>query len=101
MYTPEYLEDFSIKVFEKMGCSPADAKAATKVFIAAEPSKMSVYAGEGFDISYNFYRQNYINRGPVAHLKNPSLNNPLNDIAFYPRPLIAGHIFELFLFQKE
>jgi LDH2 family malate/lactate/ureidoglycolate dehydrogenase len=36
MYTPEYLEAFTIKVFEKMGCSPADAKAATKVFIAAE-----------------------------------------------------------------
>ncbi len=36
MYTPEYLEDFTIRVFEKMGCSTEDAKAATKVFIAAE-----------------------------------------------------------------
>ena len=36
MYTPEYLEQFSIRVFEKMGCSTEDAKAATKVFIAAE-----------------------------------------------------------------
>lgn len=36
MYTPEYLEDFTIKVFEKMGCSKEDATAAAKVFIAAE-----------------------------------------------------------------
>lgn len=36
MYTPEYLEKFTIRVFEKMGCSTADAVAATKVFIAAE-----------------------------------------------------------------
>ena len=36
MYTVEYLEDFTRKVFEKMGCSPEDAKKATDVFIAAE-----------------------------------------------------------------
>ncbi len=36
MYTPEYLEAFTRKVFEKMGCSAEDAAAATKVFIAAE-----------------------------------------------------------------
>ncbi|MEN8155636.1 MAG: Ldh family oxidoreductase [Bacteroidota bacterium] len=36
MYSADYLEDFSRKVFEKMGCSPEDAAAATKVFIAAE-----------------------------------------------------------------
>lgn len=36
MYTPEYLEDFTVKVFEKMGCSIEDAKSAAKVFIAAE-----------------------------------------------------------------
>ena len=42
MYTPEYLEDFTRKVFEKMGCSPSDAKAATKVFITAEDSSLSI-----------------------------------------------------------
>lgn len=36
MYTPEYLKEFSIKVFEKMGCSTPDAIAATNVFISAE-----------------------------------------------------------------
>jgi L-2-hydroxycarboxylate dehydrogenase (NAD+) len=36
MYTVDYLEDFTRKVFEKMGCSPEDAKMATDVFIAAE-----------------------------------------------------------------
>jgi len=36
MYTVNYLEDFTRKVFEKMGCSPEDAKMATDVFIAAE-----------------------------------------------------------------
>ncbi|MDF1573992.1 MAG: Ldh family oxidoreductase [Bacteroidales bacterium] len=36
MYTAEYLEQFTRNVFEKMGCSPEDAKMATDVFIAAE-----------------------------------------------------------------
>jgi len=36
MYTADYLEQFTRKVFEKMGCSPEDAKMATDVFIAAE-----------------------------------------------------------------
>jgi len=36
MYTVEYLDQFTRNVFEKMGCSPEDAKMATDVFIAAE-----------------------------------------------------------------
>jgi LDH2 family malate/lactate/ureidoglycolate dehydrogenase len=36
MYTIDYLENFTRQVFEKMGCSPEDAKMATDVFIAAE-----------------------------------------------------------------
>jgi len=36
MYTVKYLEDFTRKVFEKMGCSREDAEMATDVFIAAE-----------------------------------------------------------------
>ena len=36
MYTIKYLEQFTNQVFEKMGCSPEDAQAATNVFIAAE-----------------------------------------------------------------
>ena len=35
MYTADYLEKFTLTVFEKMGCSPEDAKMATDVFIAA------------------------------------------------------------------
>ena len=36
MYSIGYLEQFTKQVFEKMGCSPEDAIAATNVFIAAE-----------------------------------------------------------------
>lgn len=36
MYRPEYLEQFTRRVFEKMGCSPEDAAMATDVFIRAE-----------------------------------------------------------------
>ena len=36
MYKIDYLQQFTRKVFEKMGCSPEDAKMATDVFIAAE-----------------------------------------------------------------
>ena len=36
MYTIEYLDQFTGKVFEKMGCSRNDALSVTRVFIAAE-----------------------------------------------------------------
>jgi L-2-hydroxycarboxylate dehydrogenase (NAD+) len=36
MYKIDYLQKFTQEVFEKMGCSPEDAKMATDVFIAAE-----------------------------------------------------------------
>jgi L-2-hydroxycarboxylate dehydrogenase (NAD+) len=36
MYSVAYLKEFTLNVFEKMGCSPEDAKMATDVFIAAE-----------------------------------------------------------------
>ena len=36
IYQVDYLEDFTCRVFEKMGCSPEDARMATRVFIAAE-----------------------------------------------------------------
>jgi L-2-hydroxycarboxylate dehydrogenase (NAD+) len=44
MYSVDYLEDFTRKVFEKMGCSPEDAKMATDVFIRAE---LRGYASHG------------------------------------------------------
>jgi LDH2 family malate/lactate/ureidoglycolate dehydrogenase len=36
MYTVDYLRQFTRKVFEKMGCSPEDAKKSAEVFISAE-----------------------------------------------------------------
>ena len=36
MYSHEYLFDFTSLIFQKMGCSKADAEATAKVFLAAE-----------------------------------------------------------------
>ena len=36
MYTPEYLRDFIIQIFEKIGCPTEDARAIADVFIRAE-----------------------------------------------------------------
>jgi len=36
MYTPDYLKDFTIRIFEKIGCPRADARAIADVFIKAE-----------------------------------------------------------------
>lgn len=36
MYTPEYLRNFTIRVFEKMGCSKKDACVIAEVFMKAE-----------------------------------------------------------------
>lgn len=36
MYTPEYLRDFIIRIFEKIGCPTEDARAIADVFIRAE-----------------------------------------------------------------
>ena len=53
MYSVEYLEKFTRQVFEKMGCSPGDAKMATDVFVRAE---LRGYASHGMIRIKDYYQ---------------------------------------------
>jgi L-2-hydroxycarboxylate dehydrogenase (NAD+) len=53
MYSVEYLEKFTRQVFEKMGCSPGDAKMAADVFVRAE---LRGYASHGMIRIRDYYQ---------------------------------------------
>ena len=79
MYTPEYLEDFSRKVFEKMGCSPADAKAATKVFIAAELTGLPSHGMTRIKDYFQLWQANRINVTPNIRIVHESPSTAVVD----------------------
>ncbi len=79
MYTPEYLEDFTIKVFEKMGCSTADAKAATKVFIAAELNGLPSHGMLRIKDYYQLWQADRINVKPDIRIVHESPSTAVVD----------------------
>ncbi len=79
MYTPEYLEDFTIKVFEKMGCSTADAKAATKVFIAAELNGLPSHGMLRIKDYYELWKADRINVKPNIRIVHESPSTAVVD----------------------
>ncbi len=79
MYTPEYLEDFSRKVFEKMGCSPADAKAATKVFIAAELTGLPSHGMTRIKDYFQLWQAGRINVTPNIRIVHESPSTAVVD----------------------
>ncbi|MEX0987672.1 MAG: Ldh family oxidoreductase [Bacteroidales bacterium] len=79
MYTPEYLEDFTIKVFEKMGCSTQDAKAATKVFIAAELNGLPSHGMLRIKDYFQLWQANRINVKPNIRIVHESPSTAVVD----------------------
>jgi len=91
MYTVEYLEDFTRKVFEKMGCSPEDAKKATDVFIAAELRGYSSHGMIRIKDYFQLWQANRINVKPNVKIVHESPSTAVVDgdgaigmIAGYP-----------------
>jgi len=79
MYTPEYLEQFTRKVFEKMGCSPEDAKMATDVFIAAELRGYSSHGMIRIKDYYQLWKANRINIKPNVRIVHESPSTAVVD----------------------
>ncbi len=79
MYTPEYLEEFSIKVFEKMGCSTEDSKAATKVFIAAELYGLPSHGLTRIKDYFQLWQANRINVKPNIRIVHESPSTAVVD----------------------
>jgi len=79
MYTPEYLEQFTRKVFEKMGCSPEDAKMATDVFIAAELRGYSSHGMIRIKDYFQLWKANRINIKPNVRIVHESPSTAVVD----------------------
>ena len=79
MYTPEYLEKFTRNVFEKMGCSPEDAKMATDVFIAAELRGYSSHGMIRIKDYYQLWKAGRINIKPNVRIVHESPSTAVVD----------------------
>ena len=79
MYTVKYLEDFTRKVFEKMGCSPEDAKKATDVFIAAELRGYSSHGMIRIKDYFQLWQAKRINVNPAVKIVHESPSTAVVD----------------------
>lgn len=79
MYTFDYLEDFTRKVFEKMGCSPADAAAATKVFMMAERTGLPSHGMTRLKDYYELWKADRINVKPDIRIVHESPSTAVVD----------------------
>lgn len=79
MYTLNYLQDFAIKVFEKMGCSPADAKAAAKVFILAEHTGLPSHGMTRIKDYFQLWQAGRINVKPNIRIVHESPSTAVVD----------------------
>ena len=79
MYTVEYLDQFTRDVFEKMGCSPEDAKMATDVFIAAELRGYSSHGMIRIKDYFQLWQANRINVRPDVKIVHESPSTAVVD----------------------
>ena len=79
MYKPEDLEDFTIKVFEKMGCSAEDARTATKVFIAAELNGLPSHGMLRIKDYFQLWQADRINVRPNVRIVHESPSTAVVD----------------------
>lgn len=79
MYTVEYLDRFTRSVFEKMGCSPEDAKKTTDVFIAAELRGYSSHGMIRIKDYYQLWKANRIKVNPHLQIVHESPSTAVLD----------------------
>jgi len=73
MYTPDYLKNFTIRIFEKMGCPTEDARSIAQVFIKAELRGLPSHGMIRIKDYYNLFEAGRINTKPnirIVH-ENP------------------------------
>jgi len=79
MYTVKYLDQFTRNVFEKMGCSPEDAKMATDVFIAAELRGYSSHGMIRIKDYFQLWQAKRINVNPDVRIVHESPSTAVVD----------------------
>ena len=79
MYTYNYLNDFSTAIFQKMGCSEKDAKAITKVFLAAELRGLASHGMIRIIDYYHLKKVNRINTKPDVRIVHESPSTAVVD----------------------
>ena len=79
MYEVAYLEKFTRSVFEKMGCSPGDAKMATDVFIGAELRGYSSHGMIRIKDYYQLWQAGRINVTPNVRVVHESPSTAVVD----------------------
>ncbi len=79
MYTPEYLESFTRKVFMKMGSGEKDATMASKVFIAAELRGLSSHGMIRIKDYYQLWKAGRINVRPNVRIVHETLSTAVVD----------------------
>jgi L-2-hydroxycarboxylate dehydrogenase (NAD+) len=79
MYAVAYLEEFTLKVFERMGCSPGDAKMATDVFIAAELRGYSSHGMIRIKDYFQLWQSGRINVKPDVRIVHESPSTAVVD----------------------
>ncbi|MEZ5072525.1 MAG: Ldh family oxidoreductase [Bacteroidales bacterium] len=79
MYRVDYLENFTREVFEKMGCSPDDARAAADVFIAAELRGYSSHGMIRIKDYYQLWEAGRINVRPDVRIVHESPSTAVVD----------------------
>jgi len=79
MYTVDYLDQFTRTVFEKMGCSPEDAKMATDVFIGAELRGYSSHGMIRIKDYFQLWKADRINVKPDVKIVHESPSTAVVD----------------------
>jgi LDH2 family malate/lactate/ureidoglycolate dehydrogenase len=79
MYSAEYLEQFTRTVFERMGCSPEDAKMATDVFIGAELRGYSSHGMIRIKDYFQLWKADRINVKPHIRIVHESPSTAVVD----------------------
>src|SRR6056297_2732525 len=79
MYTIQYLEEFTRKVFEKMGCPSDQARAVTDVFIAAELRGLPSHGMIRIKDYYQLWKAGRINVNPDVRVVHESPSTAVVD----------------------
>jgi len=79
MYTYNYLKEFTINVFQKMGCSKEHAEMATNVFMAAELRGLPSHGMLRIKDYYQLWEANRINTNPNIKIVHESPSTAVVD----------------------
>lgn len=79
MYSYEYLLDFTVNIFKKMGCNPKDSLIASKVFLAAELRGLASHGMIRIKDYFQLWKAGRINTSPNIRIVHESPSTAVVD----------------------